>query len=380
MPSHEWTFGIEEEYFLVHARSGELVRRVPAKLLARAQARLGEVVVPELLQCQLEAASPVFASSAEARERLPALRRELAEVVGAAGYRLVAAGTHPLAGWHGQTVTAKPRYAELVEDFQIIGRRNVLCGMHVHAAVPAGVDRVALMNRLMPWLPLLLALSASSPFWGGLPTGLMSYRQAAYDEWPRTGIPDPFPDQRAYDAFVRRLVRQGAIPDASNLWWAIRPSLRLPTLELRICDVCPRSADALALAALYRCLVRLHVRRPALGAGFDPAGRRLIDENRWRAKRWGVAASFLAAKGRGPVPARALFERLRRLIGPDIAALDCAPEIEHCATILAEGTAADAQLAVYQRARAQGAGRHGAVRRVVDWLADATVAGAQSRR
>ena len=372
MPTFPDTFGLEEEYFLVHPGNRRLVRRVPQRLLAAFRARFGDVVCPELLQSQLEVASPVFRHTHEARERMRALREGVAEVAASFGYRLVSAGTHPLSAWQAQAATSGTRYAKLMEDFQIIGRRNVLCGLHVHCGVPADTDRVQLMNRLMPWLPFLLALSASSPFWGGQPTGLSSYRQAAYDEWPRTGIPDEFDDQAAYDRFVAQLVAQGAIRDGSFLWWAIRPSLAFPTLELRICDACTRVDDALAIAALFRCLVRLHLRQPARGGERSPGRRRLIDENRWRARRWGTAASFLPEDGGDPVPAPVLWRRLRRDLAEDIAALDCADEITRIDQILRDGCSADAQLAVYQQRRAAGGGRSRAVQAVVDWLADTT--------
>ena len=310
------SFGIEEEFFLVHARSRQLVRRVPARLMRECQRRIGSVVCSEMLQSQIEVASPVFHDSAQAYDQLPRLRQQLAAVAETMGYRLAAAGTHPIARWRGQAVTRGARYAQLAEDFQIVGRRNVLCGLHVHCAVPAGEDRVALMNRLLPWLPMFLALSTSSPFWACQPTGLMSYRQAAYDEWPRTGIPDHFDDQPAYDRFVALLTEQGAIPDASYLWWSLRPSLAHPTLELRICDSCTRVDDSLAIAGLFRCLVQTYLAQPALGERRSAMTRRIIDENRWRAKRHGLEADFIVESGSEAMPARAMLAQMLDLGEP----------------------------------------------------------------
>ncbi|MBN8478935.1 MAG: carboxylate-amine ligase, partial [Burkholderiales bacterium] len=304
MTAFAWTFGLEEEFFLVDPRTRALCADVPASLLHACRRRVGDAVTPELLRSQIEIVSPVFHDHDQAAVEMAALRRGVAEVAGEKDLRVVAAGTHPIANWAGQVETRKSRYRRLVRDFQIVGRRNVLCGLHVHVAVPEGVDRVALMNRVMPWLPAFLALSTSSPFWNREPTGLYSYRQAAYDEWPRTGIPDPFADEGEYAEFVRRLVAGGAAADASMLWWAIRPALRYPTLELRICDACTRLDDALAIAALYRCLVRALVRTPAPVAARAPFERRLIDENRWRAKRFGLDATFLALDGGEPVACR----------------------------------------------------------------------------
>lgn len=368
------SFGIEEEFFLVNPRNGQLVRRVPEGLLRECQRRVGKVVCAELLQSQIEVASPVFETSAHAREEMPRLRRSVAQVAESMEYRLVAAGTHPLARWQGQQATRQQRYAKLMDDFQIIGRRNVLCALHVHCAVPAGVDRVQLMNRLMPWLPVLLSLSTSSPFWERHPTGLMSYRQAAYDEWPRTGIPDFFADQTEYDRFAALLVSQGAIADASYLWWAIRPSLAHPTLELRICDSCTRVEDTLALAALFRCLVHAHLADPTLGQAPGPMTRRLIEENRWRAKRWGTAAEWLLEDGTEAVAYGVRLEQLLSLVAESAQRLDCEPEIAQVRRIAREGTSAHRQLAVYDARCQAGDSRTGALRAVVDWLIATTLA------
>jgi glutamate---cysteine ligase / carboxylate-amine ligase len=367
------SFGIEEEYFLVHPRSGTLVRRVPARFIRAAKARCGDVVTSELLQSQVEIASPVFHETDEASATLFELRRGLADIALDMGYRLIAAGTHPVARWQRAEPTRKPRYQRLIDDFKIVGRRNLLCGLHLHVAVPPTIDRVALMNRLLPWLPVFLALSTSSPFWHGARTGLLSYRQAAYDEWPRAGVPDFFSGQAEYDAFAALLTRQGAIRDASYLWWAIRPSLRFPTLELRIADCCTRVKDTMALAALFRCLVRAHLRRPELGRGHSAMTRRIVEENRWRAKRYGIEASFIDEHGDEPVPLAHVLDQLRDLLSEDAQALGCEKELARLTRIMALGTSAHQQLAVFDAQRAAGASVPAALRAVVDWLVQATV-------
>jgi carboxylate-amine ligase len=365
----EYTFGIEEEFFLVHAGSRALADEVPPSMISACRRRLGAAVVPELLRSQVELVSPVFRDHAEAATHMARLRREVAEIAAAKSLRMVAAGTAPIASWAGQRESRQRRYRALMDEFGIVGRRNVLCGLHVHVAVPEGVDRVKLMARVMPSLPLFLALSTSSPFWNREATGLMSYRQAAYDEWPRTGIPDAFADEAEYAEFVRRLVAGGAARDASYLWWAIRPALRYPTLELRICDACTRLADSLALAALYRCLVRLHVRRPELGAPWTPFTRRLIDENRWRAKRFGLDATMLALDGGEPVTARAAIGALLDQLAEDAEALGAVDALARVRRILVEGTSAHVQLALYEAKRRRGESGAEALRFVVDWLA-----------
>jgi len=370
---HEFTFGIEEEYFLVDPQSRNAAARVPRAFLKACRKRMGAVIAPELLQSQIEVASPIFHSCSHARETMVGLRRGLSDVAQAMGYRLLAAGTHPMAAWTEQRSTEKPRYERLMDDFQIVGRRNLFCGLHVHVAVPASEDRVRLMNRAMRWLPLFLALSTSSPFWNRHNTGLLSYRQAAYDEWPRTGIPDYFEDESDYAGFAERLVRAGAIRDASYLWWAIRPALRYPTLELRIADCCTELDDALALAALYRCLIRMLIRRPEIGTVWRGATRRIIDENRWRAKRHGIEAGFIDERDGGVKPAVEWLEQLRTLVAEDARVLGCEASIRRLGTIVARGTSAHVQLAHYAQLRELGASRVEALRGVVDQLVETTV-------
>ncbi len=373
----DYSFGIEEEFFLVRPHNRLLAAQVPARLLKRARAELGESIDSELLQSQIEISSPVQCDPGQARAQLSQLRRGLSALAAEHGLALLAAGTHPLGLWREQTETDKPRYRRLVEDFQIVARRSLVCGLHVHVQLPPEVDRVVAMNRAMPWLPLLLALSASSPFWDRLRTGLMSYRQAMYDEWPRTGIPDFFADQADYDDFAEVLRRAGAIADASSLWWAIRPSPRYPTVELRICDACTHLDDSLAIAALFRCLMRHIARHPDAAPPCNAAARRLIDENRWRAKRFGLQAQFLDARGRTE-PAQAQLQRLRALCLPEAQALDCVQALESLDRIVERGTSAQSQLAIYREQRERGAGRPAALRAVVDWLLAATVPAADT--
>lgn len=367
-----YTFGIEEEFFLANPATGNVVPRVPKRFVRTCRARLGDCVHHEMLQSQVEVSTPILGSAAQARDVLNALRQGVIGIADAMGLRLVAAGTHPLAVWHEQHHTDQPRYDSLIGDFQMIGRRNLLCALHVHVAVPPEVDRVVLMNRLMPWLPVLLALSTSSPFWNRQRTGLLSYRQAAYDEWPRTGIPDFFNDEREYAAFIDLLAGCGAIKDGSHLWWAIRPSARFPTLELRIADSCTRIDDALAIASAFRCLVRAYVRRPALGVERSALTRRVIEENRWRAKRYGTEATLFVERSGRLVAFPDAIAHLLELVGPDARALSCERELAHLGEIVVRGTSAHEQLAIYRHHRDHGESRPRALQGVVDWLVSTT--------
>lgn len=368
MKNFDYSFGLEEEFFIASAASGALITRVPDQLLERARAHVGAIVTSELLQSQIEIASPVLHHCAEAREVMSRSRRALADVVEAMQLRIVAASTHPLGTWQDQVVTEQPRYDELISDFRIIGHRNLVCGLHVHVAIPPGIDRVDVMNRAMHWVPLFLALSTSSPFWNSRFTGLLSYRQALYDEWPRSGIPDFFLDEADYQAFATRMQCAGAVRDSSQLWWAIRPALRYPTLELRVADMCTRLDDAIAIAALFRCLVATLVGEPALGRERSTHTRRIIDENRWRAKRDGTRAAFIDERSSELVSVNDTLRGLIELAGEHIQRLDCGASVSRLHRLFDEGTSAHTQLRIYNEGRAAGDSRTQALRRVLGWL------------
>ncbi|MGH8249578.1 MAG: carboxylate-amine ligase [Steroidobacteraceae bacterium] len=368
-----FSFGVEEEFFLAERSTAQIVRCAPEGFLADCHRRMGDRVGHEMLQSQVETRTVVCLETAELEAELLKLRRSLIESGERHGIAIVSAGTFPMAEWREQTHTDEPRYQSLVDDFQIIGRRNLLCGLHVHVAPPPGVDRIDVMNRLLPWLPLFLALSASSPFWNRGRTGLMSYRQAAYDEWPRTGIPDYFRDEPDFQEFVAAMVQAGVIADAGYLWWAVRPSSRFPTIELRICDACTRVGLATGIACLFRCLVRLLVRRPEFGRERSSMTRMLIEENRWQAKRHGMRAEFvdaLASNGRKPVAAS--LGELLELCADDARHFGCERQVAALAAIPEDGNSAEGQLAVYRAARDQGADTDEGCRRVVDWLIEET--------
>ncbi len=373
MPNATYRIGIEEEYFVFDARTRRAVRRLDSRFLKHAQAELGDMLKSEMLQSQIEAATPPCETLGEARAHLARCRRML----GAAAFRklgIAALGTFPLAFWTEQQVTAKARYDAIMADLQMLGLRNMLCGMHVHVEVADQSARIDLIRRLMPYLPLLLALSVSSPFWQGHVTGLAGYRLAAYDELPRTGLPELFRTHEEYDAYVAALVSADIIPDASYIWWAIRPALRFPTVELRIADSCTRLDDAIAIAALFRCLVRALERDRALNAEFDRVGRAITNENKWHAQRHGMAATFVHPLRRTPVGAAQWLSEVRGLVEIHAAALGCGPEIAHLGRIEKEGTSAARQVAVYNDAKA--ASRRGltALKAVVDWAAQETLA------
>lgn len=378
IPAESLTFGVEEEFFLVDLRTGRAPGRVPKTFVNTCRRRLGPAVKFEMLQSQVELVSPIFTDSKAALETMTGLRAQVAEIAQAMGFGIIACGSHPLARWQQQAPTEKPRYQRIAQEYQIIGARDLLCGLHVHVAVPTG-DRVRLMNRLMPWLPLFLALSTSSPFWNLHRTGLFAYRQSAYAEWPRAGIPDFFDGEADYDRFIAILKKAGSIDSGSELWWAVRPSSRYPTIELRIADSCTRVEDTIALATLFRCLVSTHLRLPMLGAMRTTATRRLIEENRWRAERYGIEAKFVLENEGRTASVAELVGEMFDLIAPDARILDPHDALRTVRTILARGTSAHEQLQTYETAREEGSSHHEALRAVVLRLLEVTAPMQQMR-
>ncbi|MSP50229.1 MAG: carboxylate-amine ligase [Alphaproteobacteria bacterium] len=376
MPAEpSFTLGIEEEYHLVERASGSLAVEPPPAMLQAAVARLGERAMPEFLKSQIEVATRKCSSLAEARIELVELRRTIAELAGEHGLAPIAASTHPFTDWGGLKHSEHARYVQLSRDLQGVARRLVICGMHVHVGIEDEDLRIDLMSQVAYFLPHLLALSTSSPFWRGEDTGLKSYRISIFQELPRTGLPEIFASWGEYQRHVQVLVQAGLIEDASKLWWDIRASARFPTLEMRITDVCTRLDDAITIAALYRCLLRMLWRLRRSNQRWRNYARMLVYENRWRAQRYGIEEG-LVDFGKGVVvPYRDLLEEILELVRPDAEALGCTTEVGHARTILERGTSADRQRAVYREAVAAGATPPEALRRVVDWLVAETVAG-----
>jgi carboxylate-amine ligase len=372
MAQSPYSIGVEEEFFIFDAKTRLAVRELDTTFLVKAQSELGDRVVTEMLQSQIEVVTPVCDTLAQAREYLSRYRRVVSQAARASRIGIAAMGTFPLAFWPEQKVTDKARYDAIMDDLQMIGQRNMLCGMHVHVAVPDPSTRINLMMRLTPYLPLLLALSTSSPFWQGHATGLSGYRLAAYDELPRTGLPELFRTNEDYEEYVQALVSAKIIPDSSYIWWALRPSTRYPTVELRVADSCTRLDDTLAIVALFRCLVRALDRDPARNAGFDRVARAITAENKWHAQRRGMAATFVEPLRRCAIGAREWLAELTDMLADDAKALGCESEIAHLATIARDGTSADRQVEVYQKALDAGATRLIALRKVVDWAARET--------
>ncbi len=375
MAEPAFTLGIEEEYFLIDRDTRDIAAAPPDALWAECKAALAEQVTPEFLKGQIEVGTKVRSSLSEARTDLARLRRTVADVATRYGLAPMAAATHPFAHWGAQKPTDAERYTLLARDLQMVGRRLVICGMHVHVGIEDEELRIDLMNQITYFLPHLLALSTSSPFWRGEPTGLKSFRISVFNGLPRTGLPEVFESWGEYERQVKTLVRAGLIGDASKLWWDVRPSARFPTLEMRITDICTRLDDTIAIAALYRCLLRMLWRLRRNNQRWRLYARMLVSENRWRAQRYGLEEG-LVDFGKGVVvPCADLVEELIELCWEDAEHFGCTEEILQARDILKRGSSADRQLAVYRAALEEGADTQAALRRVVDHLVAETVEG-----
>ncbi|MDJ0968412.1 MAG: carboxylate-amine ligase [Kiloniellales bacterium] len=376
MKEPSFTIGIEEEYLLVDRETRELATDVPPDLVEECGKRVKEgQVTPEFLQSQIEVGTRVCATVKEAGEELAYLRRLVAEVAEEYGFAPIAVSTHPFADWEQQKHTDKERYNVLARDMQAVARRLLICGMHTHVGIDDDELRIDLMGQVSYFLPHLLALSTSSPFWRGERTGLMSYRLSVFDELPRTGLPEAFDSYSEYQRHLGIMTSAGLIEDASKIWWDVRPSVRFPTLEMRIPDVCPRIEDGVCIAALYLCLLRMLYRLKRENQRWRRYSAMLVRENRWRAQRYGVTEG-LVDFGKGEiVDYKGLLEEILQLIHVDALALDCVAEVEHARTILTRGTSAHRQIEVYDKAVAEGAERQEALKSVVDLLIDESMAG-----
>ncbi len=372
IPEPSFSIGIEEEYLLVDKETRDLVPEPPAALLAKCEEALRGQVSPEFLRSQIEIGTRVCRSVQEARDELVHLRSTLGSIAGEFGLAPIASSTHPFAQWQSQHHTDKERYNAIARDLQHVGRRLIICGMHVHVGVEDDDLRIDLLGQAPYFLPHLLALSTSSPFWQGVQTGLKSYRMSIFDELPRTGLPHNFSSYSEYERTVELLVSAGLIEDATKLWWDMRASARFPTLEMRITDVCPLIDDGIAIAALYRCILRMLYRLRRQNQRWRHYPPFLIRENRWRAQRYGIEQGMVDF-GRGEIVSFAeLIEELFELVAEDAAYFGCTAEVAHARTIIQRGTSADRQLARYEAVKALGGTEEAALIAVVDEIIDET--------
>lgn len=375
VPRPAFTVGIEEEYLIVDRSTRDLVRDLPAGLMEKCEELLGPQVSPEFLRSQIEVGTKVCPGIREARSDLSRLRSVISEVCNEYGLAPISASTHPVANWTEQLHTDKERYHALAESMGGVARRLVISGMHVHVGIEDPDLRIDLMNQVLYFMPHLLALSTSSPFWGGQDTGLKSYRTSVFRALPRTGMPDELNDWADYRRHVDLLVDLGVIEDATRLWWDVRPSDRYPTLEMRATDICTSIDDAMCLAASFVSLLAMLYRLRSENQRWRIYSRMLLEENLWRAQRYGLSAPLIDFGRSEMVSMSDLSEELVELIGEEARELGCLDELEHVRKIVEDGTSADKQLSIYYAAKAAGADDSEALAAVVDFLIDETVRG-----
>lgn len=369
-----WTVGVEEEYLLVERNSGNLIGTQPRGLMEKVSSLHHGIVSPEFFSSQIEIGTEVCENMSDLRAEIGLLRIAVAEAAEDYGLAPIAVSTHPFAQWEEQQVTQAKRYQELAADLQGVISRLVISGLHVHVGIEDPELRIDLMGQVTYFLPHMLALSGSSPFWEGRDTGLKSYRPSVFGAAPRTGLPEQFSSWAGFQRHVNVLVSAGIIEDSSKIWWDIRPSARYPTLEMRVTDLPTRMEDTVAIAAVYVCILRMLWRLRVENQRWRSYANFLVSENLWRAQRYGVRESLLDF-GKGTlVPFSDLVEELIELVRPDAEALGYVREVEHIRTICKRGTSADHQIAVYREALEAGAAEHEAMQAVVQMLITETLA------
>ena len=374
IPKPSFSIGIEEEYLLVDRKSRDLTA-VPDDVMRACENALQDQVSPEFLKCQIEVGTRVCNTVGEARADLANLRKTIATIANAHGLAPMAASAHPFARWQAQSHTQKERYDHLAHDLAGIGRRMLICGMHVHVGIEDDDLRIDLLNQMPYFLPHLMALSTSSPFWQGLDTGMRSYRLSVFDNLPRTGLPPSFDSFSEYERSVNMIIKAGLIEDSTKIWWDLRPSARYPTLECRICDMSPRLDDAISIAALIQCLMRMLYRLRRGNKRWRQYAQFLIRENRWRAQRYGLSGGLIDFGIGEVVPFEKLLDELIELVLPDARELNCVDEIMRLTRIVKHGASADRQLAAYRKSCADGKSEQEALQDVTDLLIAETVEG-----
>jgi carboxylate-amine ligase len=345
---HVFTLGIEEEFQIIDPETRELRSHIQQSLEG-GKMQLKERVKSEMHQSVVELGTEICHDTASARQQVVQLRRELATVAGRDGLTIASAGTHPFSHWMDQLITADKRYATIVNDMQQIARANLIFGLHVHVGIPDREIAIRVMNQARYFLPHIYALSVNSPFWLGENTGFNSYRLQIFQRFPRTGIPDAFESLSQYEDYLKLLVATGCIDNAKKIWWDIRLHPFFDTLEFRICDAQSRVDDTIALAALMQAVVvKLHkLLRQNITFRIYP--RRLLEENRWRAARYGLGGKLIDF-GRGcELETRGLIHEILEFVAPEVEELGSQREMAHVESILREGTGADRQLTVWER-------------------------------
>jgi carboxylate-amine ligase len=345
---HVYTLGIEEEFAIVDPQTRELRSHIH-EILEGGKVLLKEQIKPEMHQSVVELGTEICSSITNAREHVIELRSKLASLAGRAGLRIASAGTHPFSHWRDQLITEGERYKEIVKDMQQLARANLIFGLHVHVGIPERETAIHVMNQARYFLPHIYALSVNSPYWVGQDTGLKGYRLKVFERFPRTGIPDAFESLSEYEDYCKILVKTGCVDNAKKIWWDIRLHPFFDTLEVRVCDAQSRVDDTLAMAALIQAVIAKLYKLLRQNTTFRVYRRRLLDENRWRASRYGIEGKLIDFGREAEVETRSLLNELLEFVSTEVDELGSKREMAHIERIMREGTGADRQLAAFQR-------------------------------
>jgi carboxylate-amine ligase len=344
--NHTFTLGIEEEFAIIDPETRELRSHIQ-EILEGGKVTLKEQIKPEMHQSVVELGTEICQSVVDARAHVIELRTKLAELAGRSGLKIASVGTHPFSHWRDQLITQGERYHEIVKDMQQLARANLIFGLHVHVGIPDRDVAIHVMNQARYFLPHIYALSVNSPFWVGQDTGLKGYRLKVFERFPRTGIPDAFESLSEYEDYCKLLVKTGCVDNAKKIWWDIRLHPFFDTLEVRVCDAQSRVDDTLAIAALIQAvIVKLH-KLLSRNITFRVYRRRLLDENRWRASRYGIEGKLIDFGKEAEVDTRSLLNELLEFVSTEVNELGTQKEMAHIEQIMREGTGADRQLAVW---------------------------------
>jgi carboxylate-amine ligase len=348
LKNHTFTLGIEEEFAIVDPETRQLRSHIQ-EILEGGKVTLKEQIKPEMHQSVVELGTEICSSITNARAHVIELRSKLADLAGNAGLKIASVGTHPFSHWRDQLITEGERYKEIVKDMQLLARANLIFGLHVHVGIPERETAIHVMNQTRYFLPHIYALSVNSPFWVGQDTGLKGYRLKVFERFPRTGIPDAFESLSEYEDYCKLLVRTGCIDNPKKIWWDIRLHPFFDTLEVRVCDAQSRVDDTLAIAALIQAIVAKLYKLLAQNITFRVYRRRLLDENRWRASRYGIEGKLIDFGREAEVETRSLIYELLHFIESETDELGSKREMQHIERICSEGTGADRQLATFAR-------------------------------
>jgi carboxylate-amine ligase len=345
-PAHTYTLGIEEEFAIVDPETRELKSHIQ-EILEGGRVMLKEQIKPEMHQSVVELGTEICSSIEHARTHVIELRSKLASLAARSGLKIASVGTHPFSHWRDQLITEGERYQEILRDMQSLARANLIFGLHVHVGIPSREAAIHVLNQARYFLPHIYALSANSPFWVGRDTGLKGYRLKVFERFPRTGIPDSFESLSEYEDYCKLLVKTGCIDNPKKIWWDIRLHPFFDTLEVRVCDAQTRVDDTLAIAALIQAIVAKLFKLLRQNITFRVYRRRLLDENRWRATRYGIDGKLIDFGRETEVETRSLIDELLQFVSTEVDELGSNREMAHIERITREGTGADRQLKVW---------------------------------